>query len=377
MSTEVRVATARAIYGARVGAFNKVEIRSPGHVIADGHEIDLRTLPSTYNYGSQGYIQGRINSGDFTPDKGTAVVSMNRYSNGNFKVLCANIIPADQSETNVITTYTDEQLPVYPVWPQGEPQAPQTIVATGGGSFTYSRLQDLAIAAIRKWRKQKQDWMLDAAKYEDIAGGRNDTLIDKVGQWLKSADAAIKYAFQSSSIPPQDVADIATLAILGAADITSVEQYMQSVYYHGTPPTVPMLWVSKNNPQRLNVSSVEQYGNLNIIDYNSLDSSWIIGNQVGTLTLSSTDPTVNKAINATLTDPDGGLHNITYQWQKRTGNQGTWTNISGATNNSYTPVQADVGSQLRCNAAYNDNYNKNINGKNTVESIATSAVIAS
>ena len=68
----------------------------------------------------------------------------------------------------------------------------------------------------------------------------------------------------------------------------------------------------------------------------------------GTVTLDDTTPVQGQKITAVLSDPDGGLKNITWQWQRGT------VNIPGATAASYTPVQADVGKTLRAIASYTD-----------------------
>ena len=74
----------------------------------------------------------------------------------------------------------------------------------------------------------------------------------------------------------------------------------------------------------------------------------------GSVTISGT-PTENQVLNAanTLADADG-LGPITYQWQTLIGN--TWTNISNATNDTFTLDNAQVGDQIRVAALYTDGY---------------------
>ena len=74
----------------------------------------------------------------------------------------------------------------------------------------------------------------------------------------------------------------------------------------------------------------------------------------GVVTLSSTTPTVGVGLTATLTDPDGGVTGLTWQWARSADGSTGWTNISGATSASYTPVSADEGMYLRATAAYTD-----------------------
>ena len=76
--------------------------------------------------------------------------------------------------------------------------------------------------------------------------------------------------------------------------------------------------------------------------------------EAGTLTLLSNQPQVDTALNATLTDPDGGLTGISWQWQVR--DTGAWSNIAGATSARYTPVAADEDKRLRVTASYRDGH---------------------
>lgn len=77
--------------------------------------------------------------------------------------------------------------------------------------------------------------------------------------------------------------------------------------------------------------------------------------EAGTVSLGSNNPQVDTALTASLTDPDGSISNLTWQWQKAdTANAATWSDISGATTNSYTSGTADVGKFLRAQASYDD-----------------------
>ena len=74
----------------------------------------------------------------------------------------------------------------------------------------------------------------------------------------------------------------------------------------------------------------------------------------GTLTLSSVQPQVDTALTATLEDPDEGVTNLTWQWAESNAKNGSYTNISNGTSNTYTPVTGDVGKYLRATASYTD-----------------------
>ena len=75
--------------------------------------------------------------------------------------------------------------------------------------------------------------------------------------------------------------------------------------------------------------------------------------EAGTVTLSLSEPDVDVALTASLTDPDGGLDRVVWAWE-RSADQTAWTAIGGAALASYTPVAADKGSYLRVTASYTD-----------------------
>ncbi|HEY7987518.1 MAG TPA: calcium-binding protein, partial [Methylophilaceae bacterium] len=91
----------------------------------------------------------------------------------------------------------------------------------------------------------------------------------------------------------------------------------------------------------------------------------------GAVTITGT-ATQNQVLTAsnTLADADG-LGTITYQWQSSADGGSTWTNINGATANTYTLAEAEVGKLVQVTASYTD-------GHGTVENVtstATSAVV--
>ena len=78
----------------------------------------------------------------------------------------------------------------------------------------------------------------------------------------------------------------------------------------------------------------------------------------GAVTLSRGSPVVDTALTASLSDPDGSVSGITWVWE-RSADQISWTAISGATSESYTPVASDAGSYLRVTASYTDGHGPN------------------
>ena len=74
----------------------------------------------------------------------------------------------------------------------------------------------------------------------------------------------------------------------------------------------------------------------------------------GNVTLApSGTPEVGTTITATLSDPDGGVTAPMWQWQSSPDGV-TWTDIAGATSESYTPTDDDQGMLLRSNVTYSD-----------------------
>ena len=70
----------------------------------------------------------------------------------------------------------------------------------------------------------------------------------------------------------------------------------------------------------------------------------------------STQPRVGVALTATLTDPDGSISNIIWQWAGSPDGSSNWATISGAASATYTPVGGDVGNYLRAMASYSDGH---------------------
>ena len=74
----------------------------------------------------------------------------------------------------------------------------------------------------------------------------------------------------------------------------------------------------------------------------------------GTVTLSSAQPRVYAAFTATLTDPDGSISDVTWQWESSSDGSTNWTAIGGATAATYTPAAGYAGNYLRATASYTD-----------------------
>ena len=75
--------------------------------------------------------------------------------------------------------------------------------------------------------------------------------------------------------------------------------------------------------------------------------------EAGTVSLSSMEPQVGTVLTATVTDPDGSVSDVTWSWAKSS-DQSAWTDISGGTSATYTPVRDDGENYLRATATYID-----------------------
>ncbi len=74
----------------------------------------------------------------------------------------------------------------------------------------------------------------------------------------------------------------------------------------------------------------------------------------GVVTLSQEDPEVGVELRASLTDGDGRVSVTSWQWARSENGRTGWTNISGATSNSYTPEDDDGDFYLRARVSYTD-----------------------
>ena len=76
----------------------------------------------------------------------------------------------------------------------------------------------------------------------------------------------------------------------------------------------------------------------------------------GTVTLSSAQPLTGTGFAASLTDPDGSVTGLAWQWATGATSGSTFDDITGATSASYTPVAGDLDQYLRATANYTDGH---------------------
>ena len=74
----------------------------------------------------------------------------------------------------------------------------------------------------------------------------------------------------------------------------------------------------------------------------------------GRVIVAPADPEVGSEITASLTDPDGSLSSVLWQWSRSEDGATNWEDIAGASTSSYTPNADDGGIYLRAAANYTD-----------------------
>ena len=93
----------------------------------------------------------------------------------------------------------------------------------------------------------------------------------------------------------------------------------------------------------------------------------------GVVEVSPSQPDVGTALSTTLTDPDGSITGATWQWARSPdGTDDSWTDISGPTSDTYSPVVADRANYLRATASYTDGEGS---GKTALGSTANPATL--
>ena len=91
----------------------------------------------------------------------------------------------------------------------------------------------------------------------------------------------------------------------------------------------------------------------------------------GRVTLTPASVQVGTSVTARLTDPDGNIRNVTWQWASSESSTSGWLDIPGATSSTYTTVPDDLDMFLRATASYDDG-----DGPDKVaDAVTTSAVV--
>ena len=105
-----------------------------------------------------------------------------------------------------------------------------------------------------------------------------------------------------------------------------------------------------------NIYELSVVGNDGTNDPESYDVIVTVSNvdEDGMVSLSPMTPTVGMEVTAMLEDPDGIVTIIGWEWSSSDMMDGTYTEITGATSDAYTPVEADDGMYLRATVNYDD-----------------------
>ena len=74
--------------------------------------------------------------------------------------------------------------------------------------------------------------------------------------------------------------------------------------------------------------------------------------EAGSITLSTGSPESGQSLTASFTDPDGGVSNVGWQWQRQETDH--WHDIADANGADYTPGTGDIGHRLQAVATYDD-----------------------
>ncbi len=101
----------------------------------------------------------------------------------------------------------------------------------------------------------------------------------------------------------------------------------------------------------------DAYGNDDAMVDDFIEVSIDLSNvdEAGTVSVSLEQPEIGTALVVSLSDPDGSLSDISWQWA-RSMDGSDWSDVSGANSDSYVPVAVDVGSYLRATASYRDGH---------------------
>ena len=81
----------------------------------------------------------------------------------------------------------------------------------------------------------------------------------------------------------------------------------------------------------------------------------VLADDDGRVTLTPTTVSGRDTLTARLTDPDGNIRNVTWQWASSSESRTSgWLDIPGATSATYTAVPDDLDNYLRATASYDD-----------------------
>ena len=145
----------------------------------------------------------------------------------------------------------------------------------------------------------------------------------------------LTYTLDSASAPVFDIDDSGQLKTKAALDFETKPSYTVTVSVRDSKDSSGTADTAADNTTTVTI-------NVDNVD------------EDGTVTLSPTQPQVDTALTATLTDLDGAVSVTAWQWARADTSTGTFADIVGGTAASYTPVADDLTKYLRATATYTD-----------------------
>lgn len=109
---------------------------------------------------------------------------------------------------------------------------------------------------------------------------------------------------------------------------------------------------NRDNDYRVRVTAIDPS---NVPGYFDVSITVTDLDEPGTVSFSSAQPRVGVRLSASLREPDRGVSDVSWSWDK-SADLFSWSPIDGATSAGYSPVGADLGSYLRATVFYSDTH---------------------
>ena len=160
------------------------------------------------------------------------------------------------------------------------------------------------------------------------------------GMFTENAEALLLVTYTA----PDPENDTPITWSLGGADMSKFEIDVGALEFKDTPNYEMPTDANKDNVYEVTVQASDG----KLTGMKKVEVKVTNMNELGMVTLSRTTPRVGFPVTATLTDPDGSISKLTWQWSEDGGN------IDDATSATYTPVGDDVDDTLTVTAMYFD-----------------------
>ncbi len=183
-----------------------------------------------------------------------------------------------------------------------------------------------------------------------------------------TSDSTVLATYTASDPDADDTADTLVWTLSGP-DADQLEMFGSTLYFRD-PPNFEVPTDNGGNNVYNVIVNVRDDADANVDDTLNVAVTVTNVDEPGMVTLPGTI-TAGMAATAMLSDIDGAVSNVAWQWSRSPAPSGAFNNISGATSASYTPVAADVGMHLKVTAMYMDPQGS---GKSAI-SPASSAVL--